>query len=533
MGGIMFLHALASFFPPLFVWNIMVISGKWNATVVKAFLALAAVFSALFFSGVMFRYVADGTIAAATPYTFLFEPYIMATFVYLLYLHLQTFRKTTLLQKTMRFIQLIGLVMFYAFALIALSYPAVAATFFKLAGADMAKQTAFGVAGTFCYCAIGMMTVFNKFTAMVTERNAAHLSLREAYKDLETTKPLRELGQSSAFINHEIKNYMMIISGYAMLLTKSKELSERDRAMADNIAQTTAKLQEFSLSVLELSKSKVMHDNKEVELLSVLRSCIDAYFPKQSPKFAVSCAQTGATLMEGVFVNGSAEKLERVFINAFRNSFEAGAQSIAVRFRACNAVALIVIDDDGAGCDAELLSNLFTTFFTTKLGAGGTGLGLCVIRSIIEAHGGNINIYSKNLLGNGKHGMIMQITLPASKRMPYETAKHEFLLIKQGLGDATGILEVLKNLKIIPHIAHKPRDADLSPRNASLRLIALAAADNVAEIKGRIGGGPEAGIIILPIETGEGAATLVDTGNGKELFTEEFVVGYLGALEKA
>jgi len=530
MECILLLHTISLFFPPLFVWNIMAISGKRNAKVIMAFIAFAVAFAVLFLSGVMFRRGADGVISTTALYTYLFEPYTTATLVYLLYLHLTSLRKTTILQKVMRIIQLAGLVLFYAFALIALAYPVVAATFFKMAGADM-KHTALGLVGTLCYCAIGMMTVFNKFTAMIAERNAAHLSLREAYKDLETTKPLRELGQSSAFINHEIKNYMMIISGYAALLAKSKDLCERDRGMVDNIAQTTAKLQEFSLSVLELSRSKVMHENKEMDLTQVLRTCIDVSFQKQSSKITVSRAQCGSAPTEGFFVNGSPEKLERVFVNAFSNSFEAGAQSVGVRLSTRNAVALIVIEDDGVGCDAANLSNFFTTFFTTKQDAGGTGLGLCVIRSIIEAHGGNVSIYSKNLLGGGKHGILMQITLPASKRMPYETMKHEFMLIKQGMDDAANtILATLKNLKVIPHIAQKPRDADLSPRNSSLQLVVLAHSECAAEIKGRTGGESEAetGIMILPVEIGEGGAVFVGSGEGKEMFTEEFVVGYLG-----
>ncbi len=529
MECIMLLHALASFFPPLFVWNIMVISGRWNAKVVKALIVLAAAFAALFFSGVMFSRNTDGMVFAAVPYSYLFEPYITATLVYLLYLHLSSLRKTTRLQKTMRIIQLVGLVMFYAFALIALSYPTIAATFFRLAGTDMVKHTILGIIGSICYCALGAMTVFNKLATMVAERNAALASLREAYKDLETTKPLRELGQSSAFINHEIKNYMMIISGYATLLTKSKDLSEKDRGMVDNITQTTAKLQEFSMSVLELSRSKVMHENKEMDLTQTLRACVDVYFHKQASKFTVSRAQLGSAPTEGFFVNGSPEKLERVFINTFCNAFEAGAQNIDVRFGIRNAVALIVIEDDGIGCDAENLLNFFTTFFTTKQSTGGTGLGLCVIRSIVEAHGGNINIYSKNLLGNGQHGMLMQITLPANKRMPYKTAKHEFLLIKQGLGDANDILETLKNLKIIPHIAQKPKDADSSPRNSSLELIVLASTECVTEVKDRIGGGAEAetGVKILPVEIGAGGTVFVGSGESRELFTEEFVVNYL------
>jgi hypothetical protein len=149
-----------------------------------------------------------------------------------------------------------------------------------------------------------------------------------------------------------------------------------------------------------------------------------------------------------------------------------------------------------------------------------------VIRSIVEAHGGNINIYSKNLLGGGKHGMVMQLTLPASKRVPYEASEHEFLLIKHSISDPAGILEALKNMKVIPHIAQKPKDADLSPRNAPLKLTVLADAKIAAELKERAG----AGITFLPVEIGEGGAAFVDAGGnegGKELFTEEFVARYM------
>jgi len=63
----------------------------------------------------------------------------------------------------------------------------------------------------------------------------------------------------------------------------------------------------------------------------------------------------------------------------------------------------------------------------------------------------------------------------------------------------------------------------------------LTAAENTAEIKGWIGGGAEAdgGIRILPVEIGDGAAVFVGAGEERELFTEEFVVSYLEAMDGA
>jgi signal transduction histidine kinase len=526
MEWILVQHVLSAFFTPLFVWNIMLISGRVNRLVIKSLFVAAGLFSALFMLGVMLSADANGAIAATALYSFLFEPYLIATLTYLLYLHLTNLLHcASALQKAMRAIQLCGLVLFYGFAVIALSYSTIAASFFRLIGFDISGYAILGTLGTLGYCIIGTMTIFNKFTAVVAEQNASLGSLREAYRDLEATKPLRELGQSSAFINHEIKNYMMVISGYAALLARSKEIAEKDRAMVDNIAQTTAKLQEFSMSVLELSKSKVMHGDKEIELAQSLRSCVSVYFHKQASKISVNCAAPQGK----AFISGSPEKLERVFINAFKNAFEAGAQEISVRIYAHNAMALIVIEDDGAGCDAARLKDFFTTFFTTKQSAGGTGLGLCVIRSIVEAHNGNISIYTRNHLGGGKHGMQMQIMIPAGKLMPYEAARSEVMLVKSGLEDAAGILSILKNLKIIPHIAEKVKDAAFAPRNSSLGLAVLAAARQAAEIKAKAGAGAGKKINVLPIEEGPCGTLFVVDGEGerREMLTEEYVANYL------
>lgn len=353
------------------------------------------------------------------------------------------------------------------------------------------------------------------------ELNELLANLREAYRDLEATKPLRELGQSTAFINHEIKNYMMVISGYAVLLQRSKSLEAKERAMADNIAQTVAKLQNFSMGVFEQSKSKIAHEDIEFELVEKIKSCIDTNFSEHSPRFTVDC-----TVSDGaILVNGSPGKIERVFANAFRNSFEAGAKSIRVRLSVHNYMALIAIEDDGNGCDPALLQNLSTTFFTTK--PSGIGLGLCVMRSTVEAHGGNISIYSKNLL-DGKHGLSLQIVIPASKKMSYSVAKSEVVLVREGFGDTAGMLEMLKNLKIFPRTVETAAGVETAPKSAALGVTVLASANIAAALWDRPKAEGGEGVRILSLEKGAGGVMLVrDAEGGVDLFTEDYIVRYL------
>ena len=359
-------------------------------------------------------------------------------------------------------------------------------------------------------------------TGGLSERDAAFERLREAYMDLEAAKPLRELGRSAAFISHELKNYMMVISGYAALLLRSKKLYEKDRAMADNIAAAVARLHDFSMGVLELSRLEAAGGSEEVELAERLRLCVDANFPERASDISVSCGAPRKT----VHINGNPEKLERAVTNAVRNSFEAGARSVSVKISACNQTALVVIEDDGAGCRAEHLQNLSTTFFTTKGGAG-AGLGLCTIRSIVEAHNGCVSIYAKNVLGGGKQGLSMQILLPASKKTPYEPAKAEITLVKDGLPGAPKIIQMLKNLKIVPRVAEHVSEIGNEGQNSLLDSIIIAAASKAGELRGLIGNNGK--IKVLPVEEAEGGVLLVidnDVSNW-ELLTEEYMVSNL------
>jgi signal transduction histidine kinase len=73
------------------------------------------------------------------------------------------------------------------------------------------------------------------------------------------------------------------------------------------------------------------------------------------------------------------------------------------------------VEDDGQGCAPEALPKLFQPLYSTKKERGGTGLGLYMVKAIMEAHGGFIRAVSKNAWGAGRAGMIFCLEFPASK----------------------------------------------------------------------------------------------------------------------
>ncbi|HWR73031.1 MAG TPA: HAMP domain-containing sensor histidine kinase [Nitrospirota bacterium] len=92
-------------------------------------------------------------------------------------------------------------------------------------------------------------------------------------------------------------------------------------------------------------------------------------------------------------------QMQRALINLVNNAIEASSagQPVALLAARGHKGLVIQIRDHGPGMDSEVLEKLFTPFFTTK--RGGTGLGIGIVRKIIEAHKGTIRIESKQGAG--------------------------------------------------------------------------------------------------------------------------------------
>jgi signal transduction histidine kinase len=110
-------------------------------------------------------------------------------------------------------------------------------------------------------------------------------------------------------------------------------------------------------------------------------------------------------------VRGNRIQLQQVILNLIRNGIESMSESV-IRprlVRVCTTMndgsAVVVIEDSGTGFDSGTAGRMFEPFFTTK--REGTGVGLSICRSIVEAHGGVLSAASKKLQGS-----VFQFTVP-------------------------------------------------------------------------------------------------------------------------
>ncbi len=114
-------------------------------------------------------------------------------------------------------------------------------------------------------------------------------------------------------------------------------------------------------------------------------------------------------------VLGDRIQLQQVLLNLISNSFDAledskGVREILIRTKRLDAETIIVeVKDSGCGIPAQNIPKLFTHFFTSK--PDGLGMGLSISRSIVEAHGGRLDV--KN---NPDRGATFYFTIPIDKK---------------------------------------------------------------------------------------------------------------------
>ena len=316
--------------------------------------------------------------------------------------------------------------------------------------------SSFTTLGLLLFGLIVTFVFIDRLTQIIRDREVTFGKLQAAYKEMEDVQTLKELGQSTAIINHEIKNYTFVISGYAQYLLDRSGFSAKDKRILTTIADTVKKMADFSNEILNFSKAKILSDKRPVAIFSLIEECVNTHFANKS----------GSIIIENpdheLVIYGDWSKLEHVFVNIIKNSFEAEATSISIKAIRRDTVLLLVIEDDGVGCTEDGLGNLFKSFYTTKKGKGGTGLGMCVIKSIVEIHGGYISAYSKNILDNRTHGLTINIAFPIynSETIRSLDQKDFVLLIKDGVENLAQVIRIFQNVLVTPYIVQRVDDID-------------------------------------------------------------------------
>ncbi|NUP08673.1 MAG: HAMP domain-containing histidine kinase [Polyangiaceae bacterium] len=232
--------------------------------------------------------------------------------------------------------------------------------------------------------------------------DAMAAALERSQGELMKNQKLAAMGQVAAGLAHELNNPLGVIVGYAKLLRmrdqgdpEALSVIEQEARLASDIVQ----------SLLDLTRPQSLRVD-DVDLGVVVRECVSRIGQREK----LAGIHWGDARIDGdPVVRGDEARLRQVVVNLLSNAADAALPDgrVALAVEAEGERVRVVVDDSGKGISESDRGKVMEPFFTTK--ADGVGLGLAIVRAIIDAHHGSVELGDSPL-----GGARVVVTLPRS-----------------------------------------------------------------------------------------------------------------------
>jgi signal transduction histidine kinase len=234
-------------------------------------------------------------------------------------------------------------------------------------------------------------------------QSTARLSLLQ--RELLENERLAAMGQTVAGLSHTLKNVLNGLRAGQYVLDRAREKGD-DEKLRKGLRVTknsVRRVERLIFDMLYYAKERVPR-REPIEPNDIIREVTDELREMAEARGV----ELSAEVDEGVGMVGlDRTSIYRALVDLVTNALDActeseSGDSVILRSRATPDGVVFTVEDNGIGMSDEVLSNLYTRFYSTKA-AGGTGLGLHVVKKIAEEHGGAVKVDSVPGEGSAFH----------------------------------------------------------------------------------------------------------------------------------
>ena len=266
--------------------------------------------------------------------------------------------------------------------------------------------------------------------AVVYERRATTSALRTAERQLQellhaeqsraqgAETASRAKDQFLAILGHELRSPLAALAGAAAALRRfvfPHEQAQRLTEIVDRQTRYIARLVNDLLDVSRLEAAKVALRRERIDLKDLTERCLASLdLSGRLDAHALS------TALAPCWVDGDPVRLEQVVTNLLENAvkYTPSGRRIHVGLRAESEAAVLDVLDEGQGIDAKTLPRVFDFFAQAddalERSHGGLGIGLTIVRRLVELHGGTVTVDSE---GTGR-GSLFTVRVPLAEPPP-------------------------------------------------------------------------------------------------------------------
>jgi signal transduction histidine kinase/ActR/RegA family two-component response regulator len=271
-----------------------------------------------------------------------------------------------------------------------------------------------GIAAQSCI-ALDNARLYEEARRVAVERERLIDAERAARAELSRIDRLKD--EFLATLSHELRTPLTSILGWAKILLKKKadpETLNRGLEAIERNAVGQARLIEDLLDMNRIISGKVRLEVQPIEIASVAEAAVEAVRPSAQAK-AIHLTKLFDPAVGPAY--GDPNRLQQVLWNLLTNAvkFTPHGGTVEVAVRAADAHFEVSVSDSGAGISPEFLPHVFDRFrqedSSATRSSGGLGLGLSIVKQLVELHGGTVRAHSD---GEGR-GARFVMRLPAGQ----------------------------------------------------------------------------------------------------------------------
>lgn len=242
----------------------------------------------------------------------------------------------------------------------------------------------------------------------ICERKKSEKERLAIWKQLQAARKMEAIGTLAGGIAHDFNNILSGIFGYAELLRVSLKADDKLQTHVDSITMAGDRARDLVRQILAFSFQDV-HELKPLEVHAIINEACNLL----ASSLPVSVKITRNIDNNCRLILGDATQIHQVALNLMTNAFHAmeekgGTLSIGLKELELTGGPLLEelelgpghylcysVVDTGVGITSQVMDKIFDPYFTTKAQGKGTGLGLAVIKGIVQSHRGGIHVESK------------------------------------------------------------------------------------------------------------------------------------------
>lgn len=245
----------------------------------------------------------------------------------------------------------------------------------------------------------------------ITDRKKAKETLKKQNKQLMEARKLASLGVLTAGVAHELNNPLNNISTSIQILLEELEEGniEHQRNLLVGSEKEIERAKDIVKALLEFSREKSLSLNR-VQLKNLVKNSIKLIKEEIPDEISINM-----NVPENIEANLDPKRVQQVLINLMLNGIQAMMEGGVLTIKAWERIEddtkmlYFQVQDTGHGISKQDVNKIFDPFFTTKDVGQGSGLGLSISHSIIEQHGGRIEVE-----GVSEKGSKFTVILPSN-----------------------------------------------------------------------------------------------------------------------